>query len=119
VVGLAVRLTAERPLVDRVFSLKSTLDPPKAVMDSLQDGADRVEPLDVLSGFRREFYESLLSRRDALFELTEAVLCSTGPVDSLVQLSLEPVHRRGHGALYDALARGRIDTTALARLPAR
>jgi Transposase DDE domain len=106
-------------LLDHVFSLKSTVKQAKAVMDSLQDGAARVESLAGLSRFRQEFYECLPLRRDALFELTEAVLCAGGPVGSLVQLSLEPVHRRGHGALYDALASGSIDTAALAGLLAR
>ena len=35
---------------------------------------------------------------------------------SLVQLSLEAEFTRGHGALYDALAAGRIDEEALAAL---
>lgn len=77
-------------------------------MDSLQDGAARVEALAGLSKFRREFYGCLTSRADALFELADAVLCATGPVVSLPELSLEPVHRRGHGAMYDALAQGHI-----------
>jgi hypothetical protein len=106
-------------LVDHVFSLKSTVDQPKAVMDSLQDGVARVELLAGLSRFRGEFYACLPSRRDALFELTEAVLCAGGPVGSLARLSLQPVHRRGHGALYDALARGDVDVTGLAGLLAR
>ncbi|MGW2151736.1 hypothetical protein ACWCOT_46110 [Nonomuraea bangladeshensis] len=38
------------------------------------------------------------------------------PVTSLVQLSLEPEFRRGHGALYDALAVGGIDAEALTDL---
>jgi hypothetical protein len=41
-----------------------------------------------------------------LLELADAVLCADRPVRSLVQLSLEPEFRRGHGALYDALAAG-------------
>jgi hypothetical protein len=36
-----------------------------------------------------------------LFEVTEALLCTDGPVKTLVGLSLAPQHRRGHGALYD------------------
>jgi hypothetical protein len=34
-------------------------------------------------------------------------------VSSLVELSLEKVFRRGHGSLYDGLARGHIDSQAL------
>jgi DDE superfamily endonuclease len=74
-----------------------------------------------LAGFRREFYGCLTRRADALFELTDAVLCADGPVRSLVELSLVGEHRRGHGALYGALARGRLDVerlrTALSAVP--
>ncbi|MFJ8856424.1 transposase [Streptomyces sp. NPDC102437] len=82
-------------------------------MDSLQDDAARVEALTGLSRFRREFYECLTLRGDALFELTDAVLCADGPVVSLPELTLEAVHRRGHGAMYDALAQGRINVSRL------
>ena len=73
-------------------------------MDSLQEDAARVEALAGLSRFRREFYGCLTLRADALFELADAVLCGDGPVVSLPELSLQAVHRRGHGAMYDALA---------------
>ncbi|MGW1108019.1 transposase [Streptomyces sp. NPDC002540] len=75
--------------------------------------AARVEVLGVLSGFRREFYDCLPRRADALFEVADAVLCAGGPVVSLPELSLAGVHRRGHGAMYDALAEGRIDIARL------
>jgi hypothetical protein len=68
-----------------------------------------------LGGFRREFYASLTARADALFELTEAVLCADGPVTSLVELTLAAEHRRGHGAMYDALAAGRVEPARLRR----
>lgn len=55
-----------------------------------------------LSWFRQEFYQCLARRADALFELTDAVLCADGPVTSLVELCLAMEHRRGHGALSDA-----------------
>ena len=49
------------------------------------------------------------------------MLCTDGPVHSLVELSLVGEHRRGHGSLYAALARGRVDVqrlrTALAGVP--
>ena len=83
-------------------------------MDSLEDQA-RVEAVAVLSQFRRGFYDSLTRRADALFELTDAVLCADGPVTSLPELSLAPVFRRGHGALYDALAEGSVDIARLRR----
>ena len=56
-----------------------------------------------LAWFRREFYACLTARADALFELTDAVLCADGTVTSLVALTLTAEHRRGHGAMYDAL----------------
>ncbi len=61
-----------------------------------------------LDWFRREFYRSLTARADALFELADAVLCADGPVCSLVELTLVAEHRRGHGAMYDALAHGQV-----------
>jgi hypothetical protein len=74
-----------------------------------------------LSWFRREFYQCLPRRADALFELCEAVLCADGPVRSVAELSLVAEHRRGHGSGYAAPARGRIDIqrlrTALSGVP--
>jgi hypothetical protein len=68
-----------------------------------------------LAGFRQAFYDCLTLRADALFELTEAVLCADGPVTTLVGLSLTAEHRRGHGALYDGLHSGRIQINRLRR----
>ena len=68
-----------------------------------------------LVGFRRELYTSFTARVDALFELTDAVLCAEGPVTSLVELTLLGEHRRGHGAMYDALNQGRVDPQRLRR----
>jgi DDE superfamily endonuclease len=68
-----------------------------------------------LCGFREEFYRCLSRRPDALFELADAVLCAGGPVRSLVELSLAGEHRRGHGSLYAALARGGCDAGRLRR----
>ena len=76
---------------------------------------DRSDALGVLAGFRAEFYQCLTARSDALFELTDAVLCTDGPVKTLVELSLSPEHRRGHGALYAGLNKGRIDVERLRR----
>lgn len=77
-------------------------------MSVLHDAVN-VETLTGLSEFRDRFYGCLDARADALFELADAVLCTDGPVTSLVELSLAPVFRRGHGALYDALADGAVD----------
>lgn len=82
---------------------------------SLLHHAVRQDPFAGLSRFRGEFYSCLTRRADALFELTDAVLCADGPVRSLVELSLVGEHRRGHGGLYDALAAGRVDVGRLRR----
>lgn len=79
----------------------------------------RAGALGELSEFRERFYRCLTGRADALFELTEAVLCSDGPVTSLVELSLVAEHRRGHGALYDGLNGGRVDMARFRNLVAR
>jgi DDE superfamily endonuclease len=68
-----------------------------------------------LAWFRREFYACLTARADALFELTDAVLCADGPVTSLVELTLTAEHRRGHGAMYDALNVGWVEPARLRR----
>lgn len=69
----------------------------------------------VLASFRQVFYDCLTLRADALFELTDAVLCADGPVTTLVGLTLTPEHRRGHGALYDGLSCGQIAVGRLRR----
>ncbi len=68
-----------------------------------------------LSGFRQEMYRCVTARADAVFELVDAVLCADGPVRSLPELSLLAEHRRGHGSVYAALDRGRIDVERLRR----
>jgi hypothetical protein len=88
----------------------------KAVRVSLLPDAVRREAFAEASRFRGEFYECLTARRDELFELTDALLCVDGPVTSPVELTLLPEHRRGHGALYGALNRGRIDADRLRAL---
>jgi DDE superfamily endonuclease len=52
---------------------------------------------------------------DELCELADAVLCVEGPVRNPPALSLAPEHRRGHGALYEAVIHGRIDIRRLRR----
>ena len=71
------------------------------------------DALHALSTFRRSFYECLHRRRDALFELTDALLTADAAPPSPVHLSLQAPHRRGWGSLYAALRRGRIDAEAL------
>jgi hypothetical protein len=66
-----------------------------------------------LAGFRSGLYRCLTARADELFELADAVLCADGPVRDLAGLSLAPGHRRGHGAVYDALNAGAVDAGRL------
>ena len=73
-------------------------------------------PPDALRTFRRSFYECLHRRGEALFELTDAILGTDASAPSPVHLSLQPVHRRGWGSFYAALARGRIDAEVLREL---
>jgi hypothetical protein len=84
-------------------------------------GGDLPGAAGVLAGFREDLYWSLISRRDALFELCDAVLCAPGRVTDLARLSLAAEFRRGHGALYDALNCGHAGfgrlRRALAGLP--
>lgn len=61
-----------------------------------------------VSRFRSDLYGCLTARGDAL-------LCTDGPVRTLVDLALAPEHRRGHGALYGGLNQGRIDVSRLGR----
>jgi len=71
---------------------------------------------DALREFRRGLYRCLPRWGDALFELTDALVCQPGPVGSVPSLSLEAVFRRSHGSLYKSLARGEVDGEGLRRL---
>jgi hypothetical protein len=77
------------------------------------DAVARYRARERLREFRSRLYGCLARRADALFELTDAVLCADHAVTSLVRLCLEPEFTRGHGALYDALSAGRIDDERL------
>ncbi|MEU7317446.1 NF041680 family putative transposase [Streptomyces sp. NPDC007083] len=83
-------------------------------MSVLEQDAQQ-EALAALSRFRGAFYDCLNGREDALFELTDALLCTDGPVKTLVDLALASEHRRGHGALYGGLNKGRLDIDRLRR----
>jgi hypothetical protein len=87
----------EQPLIDDLLVEGRTSIPRAVSVNSLHDGCP-VDAAGELAGFRREFHRCLTRRADALFELTDALLCTDGPVKSLVGLSLAPEHRRGHGA---------------------
>src|SRR5205823_5020704 len=71
-----------------------------------------------LRQFRAGVYHRFGARRDALFDLVDAATVA-GLVPSLAYLSLTPVHRRGWGSLYDALAVGAMDVPALRELVGR
>ena len=73
------------------------------------------DPWGALAAFRGAVYAAFGARRDALFDLLDALL-TAGAVPSPVHLSLVPVHRRGHGSLYAALARGEVSVAAVERL---
>ncbi|MGS2619678.1 transposase [Micromonospora sp. LZ34] len=67
----------------------------------------------VAGGFRGDFYQCLVRHADALFKLTDAVLCAEGPVQSLVDVSLAAEHQCGHLALYGGLNCGRSTSLVL------
>jgi DDE superfamily endonuclease len=78
------------------------------------EDADGADPgMALLAGFRNGLYCSLGMRRDALFEVCDALACRPERVLMLAELCLEPECRRGHGGVYDALNCGDI---VLARL---
>ncbi|MFC0437717.1 DDE superfamily endonuclease [Kutzneria buriramensis] len=77
-----------------------------------------VDARTVLSGFRQELHSCLTARADALFELTDGLLCAEGRVVSPVEVTLLPEHRRGHDALYGGLNHGHIEVDRLRTLSA-
>ena len=68
-----------------------------------------------LRSFRGEAFGCLGRRRDALFELVDALLAAES-MPSLPHLSLLSIHRRGWGSVYAALAAGEVDAERLAEL---
>lgn len=73
--------------------------------------------LEALRAFRQQVYTACGCRRDALFELLDAVL--TAPtIETVAHLSLVPSCRRGWGSLYDALNAGTMDLRQLEALVA-
>lgn len=84
-------------------------------MTSLAPVQPADDALGALSHFRVQFYDCLYTRADALFELTDAVLCTDGPVASLPELTLTAEYQRGHGAMYDAINRGWLEPRRLRR----
>lgn len=73
-------------------------------------------PTSPLARFRAALYQNVLGlRRDALFEVLDAVLSGDG-ASSLVRYTLAPCFRRGWASACDALADGSLDAAALRRL---
>ena len=72
---------------------------------------------EALRAFRHQVYRRLGCRRDALFEMLDAVL--TAPtLETPAHLSLAPSSQRGWGSVYDALNAGTMDLARLERLVA-
>jgi hypothetical protein len=71
--------------------------------------------LNKLSAFRQAAYECLRSARDALFEVSDALMFSPY-APSFAHLSLAPGFRRAWPSLYEAVQDGHIDRQALLRL---
>src|SRR5918993_195224 len=81
----------------------------------VHDG-NTMEPTEALRTFRRSLYDCFHRRKDALFELADAILTADGTAPSPAHLSLKASHRRGWGSLYAALDRGRIGAQTLRKL---
>jgi hypothetical protein len=80
---------------------------------------DTPKQLDRLVRFRQAIYaQGFVARRDALFNLLDALLC-TGPVPSLPYLSLSPCFVRRWPSLYAALEDGRLEEAWLQRFLAQ
>jgi hypothetical protein len=116
--GVARHHSREETTVPVTLSCPSGLPQTAAGPDPavLAGAVAHYRALRALEEFRLRLYGCFTARADALFELCDAILCADHAVTSLVQLSLVPEFRRGHGALYDALAAGRIDEEAFASL---
>jgi hypothetical protein len=72
-------------------------------------------PLERLRAFRHHLYRIMQCRRDALFEIMDAVL-STPMIESPAHLSLGPSFQRKWGSIYDALNAGTMDQLAMEQL---
>jgi hypothetical protein len=73
--------------------------------------------LEALRAFRHQVYPLFGCRRDALFELVDAVL-SAPKLETPAHLSLVPSCQRGWGSVYDALNAGTMEHSALEALVA-
>jgi hypothetical protein len=76
-----------------------------------------ISELEELRAFRHQVYTRLGCRRDALFELVDALL-SAPTIETPAHLSLAPSCQRGWGSVYAALNAGSMDLEALEQLVA-
>jgi hypothetical protein len=75
------------------------------------------EALERLRAFRQATYTTFGCRRDALFEMLDALL-TTSVIEHPVHLSLAPGFQRAWGSVYDALNAGTMSFTRLEHLVA-
>jgi hypothetical protein len=71
--------------------------------------------LERLRTFRQSVHKLCSHRADALADVLDGAL-TAGLVPSFAYLSLQAAHRRGHGSLYAALAKGRMDVEGIRKL---
>jgi hypothetical protein len=118
--AVVVTLHGHRVIL-RTSTIKVTKETTVAAPSSVHPSERPAYPaaLARLQGFRVGLYACFTRRADALFDLADALLSAQTPVASLPYLSLEPVHRRGWGSVYAALAHGRVDVERLRELLAR
>jgi hypothetical protein len=82
---------------------------------SEKHNACATEHFNKLIQFRQAVYEQLGNARDAMFELSEAVI-QMRQVQSFVELSCAPAFRRKWSSAYEALQDGRPDRAGLLQL---
>ena len=82
---------------------------------SRKHSSSATEHFNKLNQFRQAAYELLGNARDALFELTDAVI-QLPHIQSFVELSCAPAFRRKWSSAYEALQDGRPDRWGLLQL---
>jgi hypothetical protein len=85
--------------------LSREYDLPKVALNCLHPLSGEVEPVEMLSRFRRDIFACLAGRPDAMCEQTDAQLCLIWPVRSLVGCHWHRIIAHGHGGLHDGLSR--------------
>ena len=72
-------------------------------IESLSQNPDEMQvALEQLKQFRQQLYSSLAYRGDTIMDLLDA-LSSDTTAKSVVELSLNPLFRRGYGSVYDGI----------------